>query len=65
MGKKLHPAGVTAGVVLGLLVGLPTFAYGSVCGVLEAKLAGSLLTLLIPGIIAIVHTKEREAWNEN
>ena len=65
MRKKLHPAGVTAGVVLGLLVGLPTFAYGSVCGVLEAKLAGSLLTLLIPGIIAIVHTKEREAWNEN
>ena len=65
LGKKLHPKGVTAGIILGLLVGLPTFAYGSICGVLEAKLIGSLITLLVPGVIAVVHTREMECADEN
>lgn len=57
-GKKLHPTGVSAGVVLSIAIGLPVFAVGSVCGIAWVKLAGSILTLAISGAFALIYTKE-------
>ena len=44
IGAKLKAAGVTAGVVTALVVGLPIFAYGNVYGLSTYKTIGSLLT---------------------
>lgn len=57
-GKKLHPTGVSAGVVLSIAIGLPVFAVGSVCGIAWVKLAVSILTLAISGAFALIYTKE-------
>ena len=52
--------GIIAGVVTALAVGLPVFAYGSVLNSGPYKTLGSLLTVLLSGIIALAASgKER------
>lgn len=53
-GVKLTANGVTTGIIFALVVGLPIFAYGNIYGIATYKTAGSLLTVLSAGIIAII-----------
>jgi Na+/proline symporter len=53
-GKKLTGNGVFWGVCLSLLVGLPIFAYGSICNLPMYKTIGSLTTVLLSGLIAVI-----------
>jgi len=54
---KLKPTAITVGVLSSLLVGLPIFAYGNIKGIAVWKTVGSLTTVLLSGIVAIVLTK--------
>lgn len=61
IGKKLTKNGVYYGVYYGvlsaLIVGLPIFAYGSIFNIAIYKTIGSLLTVLLSGIVATVITR--------
>ena len=59
-GVRLHPTGVSAGVILSVVLGLPVFAFGSVSGLVGVKLLGSLMTLGISGLFALIYTKEED-----
>lgn len=52
LGKKLNPNGVFAGVLVSLCVGLPIFAVGNIVNLAPWKTVGSLLTVLLSGIVA-------------
>lgn len=52
--KKLTESGVFYGILSSLIIGLPVFAYGSIFNIAIYKTIGSLLTVLLSGIIAIV-----------
>ena len=56
-GVTLRERGVFYGVIGSLVVGFPTFIYGSVAGNTALKLTGSVLALALSGIIAILMTK--------
>ena len=51
-GVRLNAKGIITGVVAALAVGLPVFAYGSVLNSGPYKTLGSLLTVLLSGLIA-------------
>lgn len=57
IGKKLTKNGVYYGVLSALTVGLPIFAYGSIFNIAIYKTIGSLLTVLLSGIVATVITR--------
>ena len=53
---------VAAGVLASLAVGLPVFTWGNLANITSVKVAGSLLTLCVSGIIALTggrHAAER------
>ena len=52
--KKITANGVFYGVLSSLIIGLPVFAYGSILNIAIYKTIGSLLTVLLSGIIAVV-----------
>lgn len=56
-GVKLKPQGVVAGIVSALLIGLPIFGYGNINGIAIYKTIGSLLTVLLSGVIALIVSK--------
>lgn len=58
-GAKLAPRGIVAGIVLALAFGLPVFGYGNLCGLAAYKTAGSLLTVLLSGTIAVLVSRIR------
>ena len=59
-GVRLNAKGIITGVVTALTVGLPVFAYGSVLNSGPYKTLGSLLTVLLSGLIALAASgKER------
>lgn len=58
---KLDPTAIIVGVLLSLLVGLPIFGYGNIAGIALWKTVGSLTTVLLSGIIALLGTKLKEA----
>lgn len=53
-GMKLSADGVFYGVLASFVVGLPIFAYGNIAGIALWKTAGSLVTVLISGIVALI-----------
>jgi hypothetical protein len=57
---KLDPTAILVGVLLSLLVGLPIFGYGNIAGIALWKTVGSLTTVLLSGIIALLGTKLKE-----
>ena len=59
-GKKLSGRGVFAGVVTSFCIGLPVFAYGNLHNLAAWKTAGSLLTVLLSGAVALALSR-REA----
>ena len=58
LGKRLSANGVFAGVLVSLCVGLPVFAYGNIAGVATAKTAGSLITVLSSGVVALLASRK-------
>ncbi len=59
LGKKLTARGVFVGVIASLAVGLPVFAYGSIANDALYKTVGSLLSVLLSGLVALT-IKHRE-----
>lgn len=57
IGKKLTKNGVYYGILSSLIVGLPIFAYGSIFNIAIYKTIGSLLTVLLSGVVATVITR--------
>lgn len=62
-GIKLNANGIVSGVITALLVGLPIFAYGTICNISAYKTAGSLATVLLSGFVALIvsHIPKRGA----
>ena len=60
-GKKLSSQGVFWGVIAALAVGLPIFAYGNIANIALVKTIGSLTTVLMSGIVAVIVTKVKGA----
>ena len=52
-GVRLKPQGVVAGIISALLIGLPVFGYGNIEGIAAYKTAGSLLTVILSGAVAL------------
>ncbi|MCX4294339.1 MAG: hypothetical protein OSJ56_09825 [Prevotella sp.] len=59
-GIKLKPEGVVTGIVSALITGLPVFAYGSIKDIAVFKTAGSLITVILSGIIALAASRDRQ-----
>ena len=62
-GVKLKPEGVVTGIATALIIGLPVFAYGNITGTAVYKTAGSLLTVLLSGTVALIVSRKRGAEN--
>ena len=62
-GAKLKPEGVVTGIATALIIGLPVFAYGNITGTAAYKTAGSLLTVLLSGTVALIVSRKRGAEN--
>ncbi len=60
-GKKLSEQGVFWGIIVALIVGLPIFAYGNIANIAMVKTIGSLTTVLMSGIVAVIVTKVKGA----
>jgi Na+/proline symporter len=54
LGKKLNADGVFAGIIASLCIGLPIFAFGNIANIAMYKTIGSLMTVLLSGIIALI-----------
>ena len=57
IGVELKPLGVTAGIIAALAMGIPVFSYGNLLGISEYKTAGSLITVLLSGIVAVAYSR--------
>lgn len=53
-GIKLTAKGVYSGIITALVVGLPLFAYGTLCNISLYKTIGSLTTVLSAGAVALI-----------
>lgn len=58
-GIRLAPEGIVAGVISAMLIGLPVFGYGNIKGIAICKTAGSLLTVILSGAVALAVTRKR------
>lgn len=61
LGKRLNANGVFAGIVASLCVGLPVFAVGNIFNLSAYKTAGSLLTVLLSGTVALISSGKEAA----
>lgn len=58
-GVNLMPRGIVVGILLSMAVGLPVFGYGNVQGIAVYKTAGSLLTVILSGAVALALSRKR------
>ena len=63
-GVRLSPQGVVAGIFSALVIGLPIFGYGNIQGIAVYKTAGSLLTVILSGAVALAVSRKRGVRNE-
>ena len=54
--KKVSEKGVFFGILTSIIIGLPMFSVGSIMNINWMKLTGSILTILLSGVIAYVFT---------
>ena len=64
LGRKLSAKGVYVGIITALAVGLPVFAYGSIYNLSLVKTLGSLIAVLMAGIVAVIISKVEVNRNE-
>lgn len=58
LGKRLNANGVFAGIVASLCIGLPIFAVGNIWNIAAYKTAGSLITVLLSGAVALAFSRK-------
>lgn len=58
--KRLSSNGVFCGILLSLIVGLPIFAYGTLLNISLYKTIGSLITVFMSGITALIIKGDEE-----
>lgn len=58
-GIELKPRGIVAGIISALIIGLPVFGYGNMEGIAIYKTAGSLLTVILSGAVALAVSRKR------
>lgn len=63
-GIELKPQGIVAGIISALIIGLPIFGYGNIQGIAIYKTAGSLLTVILSGAVALAVSRKRGVRNE-
>lgn len=56
-GVELKAKGVVAGIILALIVGLPIFAYGNIQDIAIYKTVGSLITVILSGMVALISSR--------
>ncbi len=62
-GIELKPWGIVAGIIAALIIGLPVFGYGNMQGIAIYKTAGSLLTVILSGAVALAVSRKRGVRN--
>lgn len=62
-GMELKPWGIVAGIISALVIGLPIFGYGNIRGIAIYKTAGSLLTVILSGSVALAVSRKRGVRN--
>lgn len=62
-GIELKPRGIVAGIISALIIGLPVFGYGNIQGIAIYKTAGSLLTVILSGAVALAVSRKRGIRN--
>ena len=62
-GMKLTSQGVVVGIISALIIGLPVFGYGNMQSNAAYKTAGSLLTVILSGALALAVSRKRDVWN--
>lgn len=62
-GIELKPWGIVAGIIFALIIGLPIFGYGNMQGIAIYKTAGSLLTVILSGVVALAVSRKRGVQN--
>lgn len=62
-GIELKPQGIVAGIISALIIGLPIFGYGNIQGIAVYKTAGSLLTVILSGVVALAVSRKRGVRN--
>ncbi|MCI8860658.1 MAG: hypothetical protein HFI71_14345 [Lachnospiraceae bacterium] len=63
IGKKLKPRGIVTGIISALVIGLPIFGYGNIREIAIYKTAGSLLTVILSGAVALAVSGKRGSGN--
>ena len=58
-GIRLKPQSIVIGIISALVIGLPVFGYGSIKGIAIYKTIGSLLTVILSGVISLVLSRKR------
>ena len=63
-GVGLAPQGIVAGVIVAMmvsamLIGLPVFGYGNIKGIASCKTVGSLLAVILSGVVALAVSRKR------
>lgn len=58
IGKKLTANGVFYGVIIALVIGIPIFAYGNIANIAIYKTVGSLTTVLMSGVVALLLSRK-------
>lgn len=53
-GVRLAPRGIVVGIISAMAIGLPVFGYGNLKEIAICKTAGSLLTVILSGAVALV-----------
>ncbi|MCI8673071.1 MAG: hypothetical protein HFI89_06235 [Lachnospiraceae bacterium] len=57
-GVRLKPEGVVAGIVIPMVVGFPVFAYGNIMNITMYKTIGSLMTMLLSGLVSLAVSRK-------
>ncbi len=65
LGKKLNAKGVYLGIIASLCIGLPIFAIGNIFNLSIYKTVGSLITVLLSGIIALAVSRKEASRCQN
>ena len=58
-GVRRASQGIVAGSISAMLIGLPVFGYGNIKGIAICKTAGSLLTVILSGAVALAVSRKR------
>lgn len=56
-GVKISSEAIVKGIKTALIIGLPIFAFGNILDIAMLKTAGSLITVLTSGVLAVIITK--------